>query len=81
MPSFRVLREYVPLKQGLRHILLSCYVWREYLKMYHCIDVFPLKINFLLADIVEPVVYAVAGSSIFAGIVVRLLFVFRHIEG
>ena len=37
--------------------------------------------NFSLADIVEPVVCSVAGSSIFAGIVVRLLFVFRHIEG
>ena len=75
------LREYVPLKRGFRHILLSCYVWREYLKMYHCIDVSPLKINFLLTDIVEPVVRSVAGSSIFAGIVVRLLFVFRNIEG
>lgn len=35
--------------------------------------------NFLLADIVEPVVCSVAGSSIFVGIVVRLLFVFRNI--
>lgn len=41
----------------------------------------PLKMNFLLADIVESAVCAVAGSSIFAGIVVRLLFVFRNIEG
>ena len=37
--------------------------------------------NFLLADIVESVVYSVAGSSIFAEIVVRLFFVFRNIEG
>ena len=49
--------------------------------MYHCIDVSPLKMNFSLADIVEPVVRSVAGCSVFAGIVVRLLFVFRNIEG
>ena len=49
--------------------------------MYHCIDVSPLKMNFLLADIVESVICSVAGSSTFAGIVVRLLFVFRNIEG
>ena len=48
--------------------------------MYHCIDVSPLKINFLLTDIVEPVVRSVAGSSIFAetlkGKVLLFLFVY-----
>lgn len=72
------LRENVPLNQGKRHFLLSCYVWQDFIKMRHYINTFnPLKMELLFAIIIGFIGTAVSYSTFWGAVAFLCILSFR----